>query len=55
MADDTAEARIARAKQIRESIEKELGKTAGEGTPAPKPRDIRDKIHDRMRDLDKKR
>jgi hypothetical protein len=58
MADDTQEARIARAKQLRESIKKELGKTGG-GERKPEqnstPKTPRDAIHDRMRELDKKR
>ena len=42
-------------KTIRESVKKELGKTAEESAEAPKSQNIRDKIHDRMRELDKKR
>ena len=55
MADDTEEARIARAKQIRESVKKEIDKAEDRSGEAAKPKSPRDKIHDRMRELDKKR
>ena len=55
MADETEEARLARAKQLRESIKKEIAKPGQAGGEDAKPKSPRDKIHDRMRELDKKR
>jgi hypothetical protein len=56
MADSAEEARIARAKRLREQIDtttKKPDKDEG-AEKGGAPTNIRDKIHDRMRELDKK-